>query len=77
MATLALLIKSFRANVREGNPCAMTFTGDKIHLYPTDDKSPNSNRTFIGVCDRPSHKPQGFMEREHNDMALRSAEVNS
>jgi len=76
MATLALLIKSFRANVREGNPCTLTFTGDKIHLYPVDDKSPNANRTFIGVCDRPSTKP-GFMARERNDMIMRSAELNS
>ena len=49
MATLADLIKSFRHNVREGNPCNMRFEGKTIQLYPTDINHPNYHKTKCGI----------------------------
>ncbi len=63
MAKLAELIKGFRANVREGNPCEMRFDGKSIQLYPIDVpeiipawKQAIINRTHIGIVVKPSTK---------------------
>ena len=62
MAKLHELIKGFRANVREGNPCALEFNGKDIHLYPkTSGSDPRCGKTYIGICTKPS-KPKQILE---------------
>ena len=48
MAKLAELIKGFRANVREGNPCEMRFDGKIVQLYPLPGKIPKP-ATHCGI----------------------------
>ena len=48
MATLNQLIKGFRANVREGIPTTLTFTGEDIHLTAAH------RLGFVGISSKPS-----------------------
>ena len=52
MATLSKLIKGFRANVRDGIPTTLYFSGKEIAL------STNNNKGLVGMCTRP-----GVMQR--------------
>lgn len=60
--TLADLVKGFRHNVREGNPCEMRFNGEKIQLYPLPfevgdrEAEDKFNRTYVGITFKPSIK---------------------
>jgi len=61
MAKLADLIKTFRANIREGNPCEMRYDGETIQLYPIHPENIEENievwnRTRCGMVTKPSKK---------------------
>ena len=50
MATLSELIKGFRANVRDGIPTTLYFSGKEIIL------STNNNKGFVGMTTQPGVK---------------------
>jgi len=61
MAKLADLVKAFRANVREGNPCQMTFNGKIVTLLPIQVGKFNQEiweRTHCGLVMNPSKPKQ-------------------
>lgn len=70
MATLAELVKGFRANVRAGYPTTLLYNGMRASLTCA-----TFTNGFIGSCKVSRKKVIGFMEREQFDMKHRSAEV--
>ena len=62
MAKLQELIKGFRANVREGNPCELRFDGRTITLCPLPfdkydcEAETKYHRAYVGLTTKPSTK---------------------
>lgn len=57
MASLAELVKGFRANVRAGIPSNLQFDGKRIYLNIGDQEHIDNRKGYVGIGTAP--KPEG------------------
>lgn len=51
MATVNEVIKGFRQNIKEGNPCKLTFDGTWVRLEVGENATPEqSKKCFVGLA---------------------------